>query len=86
MARHRRAPKTSNGIILGRRAIAETFGCSMRTIDRWTAKYGFPAAHMPNGMLCTSVALIDLWLLGRLERSAEVDDVRATVSVEQVKS
>ena len=67
--------------------MAETFGCSMRTIERWTAENGFPAAHMPNGMLCTSVALIDLWLLRRLERRCGVDDdVRASVPVEEVKS
>ena len=86
MARYRRAPKTSNGIILGRRAMAETFGCSVRTIDRWTAENGFPAAHMPNGMLCTSVALIDLWLLGRLESRNGVADVRTSVPVEEGKS
>ena len=86
MARYRRAPPTSNGIILGRRAMAETFGCSMRTIDRWTAENGFPAAHMPNGMLCTSVALIDLWLLGRLERRNGAAQFDASVSVEEMKS
>jgi hypothetical protein len=67
MARQRRAPKTSNGIIIGRRAMAETFGCSTRTIDRWIADLAFPAAMLPSGHLCTTATLIDLWLLGRLK-------------------
>src|SRR5262245_37964617 len=66
VARHRRAPETSNGVIIGRRAMAVTFGCSVRTIDRWVATEGFPAATLPSGNLCTSSTLIDLWLLGRL--------------------
>lgn len=67
MARQRRVPKASNGIIIGRRAMAETFGCSTRTIDRWIADLAFPAATLPSGHLCTTATLIDLWLLGRMK-------------------
>ena len=47
--------------------MAATFGCSVRTIDRWVVDEGFPAATLPSGHLCTSSTLIDLWLLGRLK-------------------
>lgn len=66
--------------------MAETFGCSVRTIDRWIVQDGFPAAHMPNGMLCTSATLIDLWLLGRLERRDVGETVRSSVLVGGVES
>lgn len=68
VARHRRAPETANGVIIGRRAMARTFGCSVRTIDRWIANEGFPAATLPGGHLCMSSTLVDFWLLGRLKR------------------
>ena len=70
MARFRRLPQTSNGIITGLTPIAAMFGVSTKTIRRWVEKEGFPAAKLPDGHVATSVTLVDLWLLGRLRLTA----------------
>jgi hypothetical protein len=70
MPRRRRVPTTTNGIIAGLQTIADTFGVSRMTIQRWMRDHGFPAAKLPDGHVVTSVTLIDLWLLGRLKRPA----------------
>ena len=67
MARFRRVPQTSSGIITGLAPIASVFGCSTRTIRRWIEKEGFPAATLPDGHIATTLTLVDLWLLGRLK-------------------
>ena len=70
MARFRRLPKTSNGIVAGLAPIAAMFGVSTRTVARWIENEGFPAATLPDGHIATSVTLVDLWLLGRLKAVA----------------
>ena len=67
MAGHYKAPVGSNGIVIGVAAISRLFGRSERTLWRWIRDYGFPAAMLPSGHICTSTTLIDLWLLGRLK-------------------
>ena len=47
--------------------MGQLFGVSARTISRWIAQEGFPAARLPQGDLCTSLTLLDLWLMGRLQ-------------------
>ena len=66
MAGHRKSPVSTGGIVIGVAAIARLFGRSERTLWRWIKEDGFPAATLPSGHMCTSVTLIDLWLLGRL--------------------
>ena len=70
MARFRRLPQTSNGIVAGLVPIAAMFGVSTRTVARWIENEGFPAATLPDGHIATSVTLVDLWLLGRLKVTA----------------
>ena len=70
MARFRRLPQTSNGIVTGLAPIAAMFGVSTRTVARWIENEGFPAATLPDGHIATSVTLVDLWLLGRLKVTA----------------
>ena len=67
MARFRRLPQTSNGIVTGLAPIGAMFGVSTRTVSRWIETEGFPAATLPDGHIATSVTLVDLWLLGRLK-------------------
>ena len=64
-----KAPVGSNGIVIGVAAIARLFGRSERTLWRWIREHGFPAAMLPSGHMCTSITLIDLWLLGRLKEA-----------------
>ncbi len=68
MPRFRKCPPARNGILVGAEAIAETFGVDRRTISRWVEKEGFPVATLPTGHVCTSLGLVDLWLLGRLKK------------------
>ena len=58
MARRRRVPITSNGIIAGLQTIADSFGVSRMTIQRWIRDHGFPAAKLPDGHIVTSVTRI----------------------------
>ena len=67
MARFRKCPPTKNGILVGADSIAATFGVDRRTITRWVKREGFPVATLPSGHVCTTLGLIDLWLLGRLK-------------------
>ena len=67
MAGHHRAPQGSSGIIVGVAAMAQVFGRSQRTLWRWIRHHNFPAATLPSGHMCTSVSLIDAWLMGRLQ-------------------
>ena len=67
MAGYYKSPEGTGGIVIGVAAMARLFGRSERTIWRWIRDYGFPAATLPSGHLCTSTTLIDLWLLGRLK-------------------
>jgi hypothetical protein len=85
MARRRRVPTTSNGIIAVLQSIDDTFVVSRMTIQRWTRDHGFPAAKLPDGHIVTSVTLIDLWLLGRLKRTA-FDDAAAGSGSEAMAS
>src|ERR1700674_5063655 len=59
--------KTEGGIVRGKTAMGQLFGVSARTISRWIAEEGFPAARLPQGDLCTSLTLLDLWLMRRLQ-------------------
>ena len=70
MARFRRLPQTSNGIVAGLAPIGAMFGVSTRTVARWIENEGFPAATLPDGHIATSLTLVDLWLLGRLKVTA----------------
>jgi hypothetical protein len=85
MPRRRRVPTTRNGIIAGLQTIADTFGVSRMTVQRWTRDHGFSAAKLPDGHIVTSVTLIDLWLLGRLKRPA-FDDTAAGSGSEAMAS
>jgi len=38
-----------------------------RTIDNWRKRHRFPVMHLPDGVLVTSVGLIDQWLRDRYE-------------------
>ena len=67
MARFRRLPQTSNGIVTGLAPIGAMFGVSTRTVARWIESEGFPAATLPDGHIATTLTLVDLWLLGRLK-------------------
>ena len=70
MARFRRLPQTTNGIVTGLAPIGAMFGVSTRTVARWIENEGFPAATLPDGHIATSTTLVDLWLLGRLKVTA----------------
>ena len=67
MAGHHRAPQGSGGIVIGDKAIAALFGRAPRTLWRWIKDHDFPVATLPSGHICTSLSLIDAWLLGRLK-------------------
>ena len=62
----RRLTPTSNGFLVGLKAIAAALGVSTRTILRWAKLHGFPLSTLPGGHRMTSERLIDLWLLARL--------------------
>lgn len=68
MARFRRTPRTSGGLIAGWTNIAAYFGRSVMTMRRWAKEQGFPVIVMPGGDVMTSTGLVDLWLLSRMPR------------------
>ena len=68
MARFRRTPRTSGGLIAGWAAVAAYFGVSVMTARRWAKQHGLPVVLMPGGGAMTSVGLTDLWLLSRMPR------------------
>ena len=68
MARFRRTPRTSGGLIAGWTNIAAYFGRSVMTMRRWAKEQGFPVIAMPGGDVMTSAGLIDLWLLSRMPK------------------
>ena len=68
MARFRRVPRTTGGIIAGWDAIATLFGVHRMTVRRWARQHGLPVVLSPSGGALTSVGLLDLWLLSRLPR------------------
>jgi hypothetical protein len=85
MARFRKCPPTKNGLLIGAATIAETFGVHAKTIHRWIRLEGFPAARLPTGHVCTSLTLIDLWLLGRLKQPT-LDNAALARAVAEVLS
>ena len=86
MARFRKCPPTKNGLLIGAAAIAQSFGVHEKTIHRWIRLEGFPAARLPTGHVCTSLTLIDLWLLGRLKQPTRDDATSASAVVEVVSA
>ena len=68
MARFRRTPRTSGGLIAGWASVAAYFGVSVMTARRWAKQHGLPVVLMPGGGAMTSVGLTDLWLLSRMPR------------------
>ena len=68
MARFRRTPRTSGGLIAGWSNIANMFGVSIMTARRWAKMHGLPVVLMPGGGAMTSAGMVDLWLLSRMPR------------------
>ena len=68
MARVRRTPRTSGGLIAGWANVAAYFGVSVMTARRWAKQHGLPVVLMPGGGAMTSVGMVDLWMLSRLPR------------------
>jgi hypothetical protein len=67
---YRKSRPTEGGIIVGVANAARLFGCHPKTIQRWAREFGFPLATLPNGLRCTSITLVDLWLLSRLPQQS----------------
>ena len=84
MARFRRTPRTSGGLIAGWANIAAYFGRSIMTMRRWAKEQGFPVILMPGRDVMTSTGLIDLWLLSRMPKhdvsAAELGGAMAEMS------
>ena len=93
MAKYRRIPQTSGGIIVGIANVAKLFGCHPKTIERWARGFGFPLATLPSGHRATTGTLCDLWLLSRLPvqpplpktvaQSAKPDDAAVAATLQR---
>lgn len=77
--------KTQNvplGLIIGRTAMADYCGVALGTIDNWRRRHGFPYCYLPDGRACTSMGLVDKWILerGAIQRKQK-EDVRQAEQV-----
>ena len=52
-------------LLYGLPQIAAYTGYTTKTIGLWIRRHGFPAGKLPEGIWCTSTAMIDLWLMAR---------------------
>ena len=53
--------------IVGSKAISEYMGISERTLRRWVREQQFPVLYGNRRRLITSTAMIDCWLLDRMD-------------------
>ena len=58
-------------VIVGLEDIGAQFGRTRWTIRRWIEREGFPASRLPDGAWVTSLALIDRWIMDRIDGQAK---------------
>ena len=57
-------------LITGLDEIGIYVGRHRNTVAQWIRVHGFPASRLPNGRYVTSTALIDSWILARMNEEA----------------
>lgn len=60
-------PVAGSEVLSGVRSICRYLHIGPATFYGWTCEHGFPATRTPEGRWLTSTALIDGWILARVE-------------------
>ena len=83
---HRRLRNDGPGILAGLDVIARALRAHPNTIRRWIKMHGFPAVKTPDGVYCTTIGLVEAWLLAKLQEDDEDGSRVALVGMPQLHS
>ena len=64
---HRHTEPPDRGFIYGTREILKYLRIAESTMHRWRKVHALPISKAPDGSLVTSVAILDQWLLSRVD-------------------